>query len=146
MSRIQLLIVTGLLVSISLAGCDTPKNVKGDVIGKTTTEIGEFDPEQGAKVSDGKMESTNPLNPLAPMKAYKPAVEKIMKLQVQQALNLYNATEGNYPKTHEEFMEKVVKPYGVKLAKLPGDWVYQYDVANHELVVVEQKKESDEEK
>ena len=107
------------------------------IFGKKTQQIGEYDPAAGAKVSDGKMESVSPLNPLGALKGYKPAVERLMKLQVQQALNLFYASNGRYPKDHAEFMEKVILANQIKLAVLPGKWVYQYDVPNHELVVVE---------
>ena len=39
-------------------------------------------------------------------------------------------------------MEKIIKRNGIKLPVLPGDWQYQYDVANHELLIV--KARSDE--
>ena len=137
-----------LSVSLLLVGCKDPRAVsepgqsskeKSDtgIIGKTTQDIGEYDPAAGAKVSDGKMKPVNPLNPLGGLNAYKPAVEQLMKLQIQQALNLFQAANGRYPKNHDEFMEKVIRANQIKLAVLPGNWVYQYDVQNHELVVVE---------
>ena len=140
-----------LLLGCSLVGCkdpritsepDEPKReaTATGIIGQTTQDIGEYDPAAGAKVSDGKMKSTSPLNPLGAMNAYKPAVERLMKLQVQQALNFFQAANGRFPKDHAEFMEQVIRANQIKLAVLPGNWVYQYDVKNHELVVVEGSK------
>ncbi len=137
-----------LTLLLFLIGCKDPRTVSEPgpspkeksatgIIGKTTQDIGEYDPSAGAKVSDGKMKPVNPLNPLGGLNAYKPAVEQLMKLQIQQALNFFQAANGRYPKTHDEFMEKVIRANQIKLAVLPGNWVYQYDVQNHELVVVE---------
>jgi len=86
------------------------------------------------------MKPVNPLNPIGGLNAYKPTVERLMKLQVQRALGFFQATEGRYPKDHNEFMEKVIRANQIKLAVLPGNWVYQYDVQNHELVVVDGRK------
>ncbi len=147
---IRFSIVLVLLATLVLTGCPRPRSSKktdksnSGIIGQKTNEIGEFDPEKGAKVSDGKMKSTNPLNPLAPLNAYQPVVEKLMKMQVQHALELYRATSGRYPKDFDEFMEKVAKPNRMNFPKLPGNWVYQYDVENHQLVVVEGEKKEDE--
>ncbi len=136
------------ILPLLLCGCQDPRKVSEPekparetsatgIIGKTTQDIGEYDPSAGAKVSDGKMKPVNPLNPLGGLNAYKPAVERLMKLQIQQALNLFQATHGRYPRDHDEFMEEVIRANQIKLAVLPGNWVYQYDVQNHELVVVE---------
>ena len=112
------------------------------IFGQKTNRIFEFDPAKDAgKVSDGKMKPTSPLNPLGALNAYKPAIEKIVKLKFQQLLQLYWAANDGYPKTFEEFQREIVEPnkQQLQLPVLPGDWVYKYDVKNHELVVVEDK-------
>ncbi|MDX1968106.1 MAG: hypothetical protein SFV23_13105 [Planctomycetaceae bacterium] len=122
------------------AGCmdSLEKQVQKDPnsnIGKFTQDIGEFDPTAKAKVSDSKVHITNPIT--GPIEARGPMLEQTAKLQIQHTLNIYNATEGKYPESHEEFMEKIIKPNGIKLPVLPGGAKYQYDVANHELVVIQ---------
>ncbi len=116
---------------------------KSGIIGKETQDIGEFDPNANANVSDGKMKTPHPLNPLGAMNAYGPLVEKLAGLNIDHALSLYQAEHGRYPKTHKEFMDKVIKRNGIKLPKLPGGAQYQYDVANHKLVVVNPDKSED---
>lgn len=123
-----------------LTGCmqtieEQTKKDPNSIIGKKTQDIGEFDPAAGAKVSDSKVEVTNPIT--GPVEAYGPILERISKLEIEHALNLYYATEGKYPDTLEEFMDKIIKPNNIQLPVLPGGKKYQYDVPNHKLVVVD---------
>ncbi|NLS91855.1 MAG: hypothetical protein GXX96_06700 [Planctomycetaceae bacterium] len=61
--------------------------------------------------------------------------EKLEFLQVDQALNLYKASTGALPKTHEEFMEKIIKANQINLPQLqPGD-KYIYDPEKGQLMV-----------
>ena len=108
---------------------------KGGIIGKTTQEIGEFDPKGGANVSDSKVRVSDPI--LGGAQAYGPMVEQISKSHIAHALNLYHAEKGHYPKTHAEFMTEIIKKNRIGLPVLPGDKQYQYDVANHKLIVVD---------
>ncbi len=114
---------------------------KTGIFGKKTDQIGEFDPDANVTVSDGKMKPANPLNPIGASKAYGPAVEKISKLYIDQAVNLFWAEKGRYPRDYNEFMEKIIKQNQIKLPVLPGNLEYQYDAANHKLVVVEVNEE-----
>jgi hypothetical protein len=130
--------VGGLTVALA-AGCgdwmaDQTKKDPNSIIGKKTDKIEKFDPNAKQEVSDSKVR-VDP-SPLYALQAYRPAVEQIEKAEVQHALDLYNASEGHYPKDYDEFMTKVVKANGIKLAVLPGGWRYAYDVENHELKVV----------
>lgn len=124
----------------SLAGCmqaleDQVKKDPNSIIGKTTQDVGQFDPNAGAKVSDSKINATDPIT--APVSAYGPMVEKIMKSHVEAAINLFHASEGRYPNSHEEFMTAIIKANNIQLPVLPGGKKYQYDVENHTLVVVD---------
>ena len=107
------------------------------IVGETTQDIGEFDPNSGQEVSDGKVE-LNLVTGAAG--AYGPAVQKISSIQITHAVNLFNAAEGRYPKDHEEFMSKVIKRNNIRLAMLPHGSAYKYDVENHTLVVVKVEK------
>lgn len=131
---------TGLILAILATGCMKPleEQVKKDpnsIIGKTTQDIGEFKPAEGAAVSDSKVHVTNPVT--GPLEAYGPMVEQISKTHIAQALNLFYATEERYPASHEEFMTKIIKPNNIRLPVLPGGKQYQYDVPNHQLVVID---------
>lgn len=125
-----------LLLLLVVCGCeDQTKKSPNSIIGKKTTDIGEFDPNATAKVSDSKINATDPIT--APTSAYGPMLERISKSHIEHALNLFNATEDHYPKDHEEFMEKIIKANKIELPVLPGGKRYQYDVENHKLVVVD---------
>ena len=106
----------------------------GSILGKKTQDIGEFDPNAGRKVSDSKIRATNPIT--GPLEALGPMMEKVSKLGIDQALSFYYATNGYYPKTYDDFMEQIIKANNIQLPVLPAGAEYQYDVANHKLVVV----------
>jgi len=134
-------LLAGLTVLGILSGCGTKPQEKqvekppSSIVGKTTQDIGEYKPEAGAKVSDSKITATDPIT--APTSAYGPMLERISKTQIEQAVNLFHATEDRYPKDLDEFMELIIRPNNIKLPVLPGGKIYQYDVENHKLVVVD---------
>ena len=101
---------------------------------KKTNDIKQFDPKAKQEVSDSKVKADDPI--LYPLQAYGPMVEQISKMHVEHALDLFNASEGRYPKDYEEFMARIVKANSIKLPVLPGDWKYAYDVENHKLEVI----------
>ena len=117
------------------SGCQEPRTAappKKDtgIINKVTQDIGEAQP--GAEQADLQAKSA--------AGAYGFAVAETSKLQIKQAVELYRAANGSYPKDHEEFMSKVIKQNGIQLPVLPGGRQYQYDVENHELIVVEKEQ------
>ncbi len=64
------------------------------------------------------------------------AKERIaFEIQIPHALNLFNATEGRMPKSHQEFMDKVIKANQINLPKLPPDKVYRFNTELNELWV-----------
>lgn len=110
----------------------TPEDTS--IFKQRTQEVGEFDPGAGKQVSDSKVQATSPL--LAGVKAYGPLAEQVAKLGVDHSLNLFFATNGRYPKDHDEFMREIIKKNNLQLPKLPYGASYEYDVANHKLIVV----------
>lgn len=124
---------------VSQGGCDEPAaettNKPKSIINQTTDDIGEFKPGGDDQVADLQVKES--ANPLAAMGAYGFAVSEISKQQIQRAIQLFQAEHGRFPQDHEEFMAEIVKKNGIKLPVLPGKRRYQYDVDNHELVVVE---------
>ena len=141
------LLMFGLVGLLTLtAGCDKPaepqaKKDNRGIFGKKTQEVGEFNPDAGANVDDGKINQAQLATPgIGALAAYGPAAQQASKLAVQQALNFFNAANDRFPKDHEEFMEKIIKANNIRLPVLPGGRQYQYDVDNHELVVVEAAK------
>jgi hypothetical protein len=74
---------------------------------------------------------------LTPFSTYVRVQEKMVFEQVKQALNLYKGEKGHMPKSHEEFMEKIVKFNNLKLPELPAGKKYVYDPEKGELFVSE---------
>lgn len=141
-------VAVGIVASV---GCKDPEGAKTakkekkatdtGIFNQRTSEVGEFDKDGDAKVSDGQMRPTNPLNPLGSLNAYGPAAEKIAKLGIDYQLKLFHALHDRYPDSHEEFMAEIIEANGVELPVLPGGKQYQYDVENHKLLIVEAPKE-----
>ncbi len=63
------------------------------------------------------------------------AEHQLIFTSIKHALNLYWATNGEYPKTHDEFMEKVIKFNQIQLPKLDEGVEYLYDPEDHKLKI-----------
>lgn len=129
-----------LMLSFCLFGCmksleEQTKKSDKTIIGKTTDDIGEFNPKADNKIVEAKVEISNPVT--GALEAYGPALQRISDTEITHALNLFNAENDRYPKDYEEFMDKIIKANRIKLPVLPGKKKYQYDVENHKLVVVD---------
>jgi hypothetical protein len=64
----------------------------------------------------------------------------VFDLQIKPALNMYKATTGSAPKTHEEFMEKIIKANNIPLPELPAGQQYVYDPEQGQLMVERPKR------
>jgi hypothetical protein len=134
------LAVSGSLTVGLFTGCmeSLGKQVKKDpnsIIGKKTDDIKEFDPNAAKQVvSDSKVKVDDPV--LYAMQAYGPMIEQISTMYIDHALDLFNATEGRYPKDYNEFMTRIIKENQIKLPVLPGGAKYAYDVEKHKLRIV----------
>jgi hypothetical protein len=131
-----------------VVGCeDEPKQARKarikprEVLGKTTQDIRPAAPELekgGAQQAPMKITAKDPLTISG--NAYVVAVDKIAALNVQHAIDLYQAMNGDYPKTYQEFMDGVIKPGqpdGIQLPQLPYYQEYGYDEKNHKLIILE---------
>lgn len=107
---------------------------------KFTDKIGKFDPNAGREVSDSKGKYSNPIT--GALEMYGPTLEKISKMHIDQAVRLFEAENGRYPRDYDEFMEKIIKRNNIKLPVLPRQMEYQYDEENHKLVVVKKLKQN----
>lgn len=71
-----------------------------------------------------------------PVKAYFTAKEEIaFNIQIPGAMNLYKAQFESFPKSHEEFMEKIVKANRIELPELPAGHHYVYNPETGQLMV-----------
>ena len=71
-----------------------------------------------------------------PIKAYFSVRQQIaFNIQIPQAMNLYKASNGRAPDSHEEFMSKIIKANFIRLPELPAGHQYVYDPKKKELMV-----------
>lgn len=61
--------------------------------------------------------------------------KSVLEIQIPQALSLFEASEGRKPKSHDEFMSRVVVANNITLPKLPQGHRYIYDPEKGELMV-----------
>lgn len=59
----------------------------------------------------------------------------VLEIQIPQALQLFQASEGRYPKSHEEFMQKIVQANRLTLPELPAGAVYRFNTEKGQLWV-----------
>ncbi len=71
-----------------------------------------------------------------PVQTYFQARDRItFDIQVADAMRLYKAMNGSAPKSHEEFMEKIIKENRIKLPDLPPGDRYVYIPEQEQLCV-----------
>ena len=59
----------------------------------------------------------------------------VFEIQIPHAMNLFKATNGNAPKSHEEFMSQIIKANRINLPELPAGKKYVYDPEQAQLMV-----------
>jgi hypothetical protein len=117
-----------------------PKIEARDTLNKTTQNVLELKTElaNGAILAPTEIEVSDPLTQAA--SAYRTQVAKAGKMRVTMDMNMYEATNGEKPKTYQEFMDVIIKKGkadGIQLPMLPYYQEYAYDSDKKELVVVE---------
>jgi hypothetical protein len=66
----------------------------------------------------------------------------VFEVQIPQAMQLFKAMNDNKgPKSHDEFMQKIVKENNIKLPELPAGDRYMYDPKTEQLMVESPEKE-----
>jgi len=84
--------------------------------------------EKGNDLSEGIVST--------PVKAYFRAQEQVaFNIQIPSNMQLFKATNGHAPATHEEFMQKIIKEGMIKLPELPAGHSYVYNPATEQLMV-----------
>jgi hypothetical protein len=81
----------------------------------------------------GNYGSPDPIS--TPISAMWRAQERVVLLQIQQAMQLFETTEGRKPNSHAEFMDKIININGIRLPQLPPAHTYIYDPKQGELMV-----------
>lgn len=138
-ATVALLMLTGLAV-----GCEPPPEpAKSRLLNpEKTSDIGQFEAGDEDRVYDPTRPLTDPIS--GPLAALKNAQMQLPQLAIQQAIGLFHASEGRYPKDHAEFMQRIIAENKISLPKLPDGNVWKYDVEGHQLVAVRQPQQTDE--
>ena len=68
------------------------------------------------------------------------AEERFILGNIQKAMDLYKAENNRAPKTHQEFMDKIIKANMIKLPELPEGEEYVYDPKSEQLMVQKRAK------
>lgn len=108
-------------------------------LGKTTQNVLELSKalEEGGVLAETSIKSDG-LEIAS--EAYRTQVGKAGSLAVEQRMQHYNALNGEYPQTYEQFMTQIIgkgQPDGLSLPMLPYYQEWAYDEATRKLVVVE---------
>lgn len=157
-----------LALSFALAGCDQPTGTTRKIarkpkpaepvaeaeapaapvgprpiLGQKTQDIRDMAKEQkaGGVVTPPRITAKDPIRLQG--NAYVSIIGQTSILNIQHALDLYQAETGEFPKTTEDFMEKIIKANNIALPKLPFYQEYNYDAPNHKLVVMEYQDRKD---
>jgi hypothetical protein len=128
-------------IALLLAGCNPPAS--SEPTAATTPNVAVNPPAaQIARVGVGQqgrsLDNEQGVGKIisGPASAFFNTKEKIaFEIAVPHALNLYQAEKGEYPRSHEEFMEKVIQFNRIDLPKLPPGVQYQYHPDDHQLWV-----------
>jgi hypothetical protein len=73
---------------------------------------------------------------VTPAKAYFSVRERVVfEIQIPEAVKLFKATNGNGPKSHDEFMAQIIDANQIQLPELPAGQRYVYDPEKEELMV-----------
>ncbi|MEM8733499.1 MAG: hypothetical protein AAGG44_04725 [Planctomycetota bacterium] len=51
----------------------------------------------------------------------------VLEIQVKQAIDVFKAMEGRFPKDHDEFMKRCIEANRITLPELPDGYVYQFN-------------------
>ncbi|MFO0952983.1 MAG: hypothetical protein U0835_17885 [Isosphaeraceae bacterium] len=108
------------------------------IVGRRTQDVRRADVEvqqNGAVVATQKITAKDPITLQG--NAYVTAIGKLSILSIQQAMDLYRATNDRYPKDYDEFMNEIIKANNIALPKLPFYQKYGNDEKEHKLVVLE---------
>jgi hypothetical protein len=128
------LLISAIITNLLLLGCTEPTASPSVKKPATTTAIGEFAPEAKKEIVDPKVPVTDPIT--GPLAVLKNAQLQIPQIAIEHALNLFQASEGRFPESHAEFMQRIITENQIRLPQLSADLAYEYDVQNHRLVVV----------
>jgi hypothetical protein len=110
----------------------------GPIIGQRTQDIRNAATELkkgGAQVASTRIVAKDPITIQG--NAYVSIIGRTSQLQIQHALDLYQAANDRYPKDYQEFMNEIIKANNIALPVLPPYQEYGYDEKEHKLIILE---------
>jgi hypothetical protein len=117
-------IVATAALAAAIGGCSgeqADKTAAGDKSPAAKTDLIPAVPGVGGKGSD-----LEPGPVATPIRAMWTAKERIKFIEIGRPLQLYKAMYGHFPKTHDEFMAKIVQENGIQW---PAEFVYDPEAA-----------------
>ena len=128
--------------SVVSVGCKPPTETRADVIAEENkpVETEMVKAEAGVGKEGRKLKGKEGVM-ITPVKALFNTKQRVaFEFKVEPALRLYEAEKGHRPKTHEEFMDKIIKFNQIDLPEWPAGQEYIYDPAKGELMVKRPKQ------
>ncbi len=98
-------------------------------------------PARPAEVGVGRKGHGYGTGPIAaPLAARWRAAERLVfDVQIPHAMNLFKATHGRAPDSHEEFVQEIIDFNRIDLPELPDGRQYRYDPDTEQLMVIRSK-------
>ena len=123
-----------LVTSVGCGGeADDPSETKDTTAAPAAVEMIR-EPAAPGMGEKGRDYGTGPV--ATPVGALFSTKEKIAyEIQIPHGLEVYKASHGDYPKTHEEFTKEIVEAGGIELPELPQGHRYVYDPETHTLMI-----------
>lgn len=111
------------------AAADAKRAQAAALADNAATTVAPEDMQRGSKLKSGGYLQTV-------LKGGIRAEQKLNLSTIQHALNLFHAEHGHYPKSHEEFMEKIIEFNGIVLEPLQEPYEYYYNAEDGQLYKV----------
>jgi len=146
-----------LMLVVSIAGCEAPElpgmdvELSADEQAKVAEATKVEKPEPLAVDEHGVNEGATAYTADSPEKGRKSkeaggylgsvahahfwAKHELIRIQLQNQMNVFNAINDRWPKDWDEYQKEIVKPLGLELPELPEGQEFVYDPADHELKV-----------
>ena len=141
-SRGVCVIAVAALIAATSTGCEdpSPKKAKQPVTKRKTQDIRDSSAEQSKGAVARPVGSGGFGAPGGPQTAlgssYTAGVSVASGVEIKSGIDAYYAENFDYPKSHQDFMDNVVKKYNIRLAELPRGQKYAYNVEKHVLEIL----------
>jgi hypothetical protein len=120
------------------AAAPAKKKDRGFIVGQRTQDIKDANAELKsgqARQASTRIVAKDPITIQG--NAYVSIIGQTSILNIQHAVDLYQAENGRFPKDINEFMEEIIKKNNIALPLLPHYQEYGYDANQHKLIILE---------